>query len=68
MSEKQLLVRLSNKLPGMYEAYYEDGGELPDKFKFAGWTHSHLAERDIAQYLEERGTKRGTTGSKPRAN
>lgn len=61
MSDKRLLVRMSNKMASMYEVFYEDGGELPNVFKGAGWTHRHLAEAAAASYIADRGTKSGTT-------
>ena len=68
MSGKRLLVRMSNKIPGMYELHYEDGGELPDDFKGAGWTHRHLAEASAKSYLENKGAKSGNTKRRATAN
>lgn len=68
MSDKRLLVRMSNKMAGMYEVFYEDGGELPNVFKGAGWTHKHLAEEAAASYIVDRGTNSGTTKRRATAN
>ena len=59
---------MSNKIPGMYELHYEDGGELPEGFKGAGWTHRHLAEAAAKSYLEKREAKSGSTKRRTIAN
>lgn len=65
---KELAVRMSTRSPGLYEVYYEGGGELPAELQGSAWTHKHIAEMAIDHYLTytKRGAKGGSTGSKPR--
>lgn len=48
----------------LWKAKWEGGGELPAELNNHRWTHQHLAEKAVAEYLSTKGTSKNASKSR----